>query len=61
MVTYLLYILYLPVFQRNLLLPSSVLKMEAEGSSEIFINIYQTVWCHMPENSDQEEMKSSPA
>jgi hypothetical protein len=31
---------------------SSTLKMEAVRSSETFINIHQTTWRHIPENSD---------
>jgi hypothetical protein len=31
--------------------PSSVLMMKAAFQSEISMNVYQTVWCHIPEDS----------
>jgi hypothetical protein len=42
----------LPTFQRNLLHPSSTLKVEAAGSSEILIMIYHTTQCHISEDSN---------
>jgi hypothetical protein len=30
---------------------SNTLKIEVSGSSETLVNIYQTIWCHIPEGS----------
>jgi hypothetical protein len=46
--------IYLPKFQRSLLPPSSgftTLIMEVISSSETSVNIYQTTWCCIPEDS----------
>jgi hypothetical protein len=32
---------------------SFILKMEETGFSEMLANIYQTRWCHIPENSNK--------
>jgi hypothetical protein len=36
----------------NILEALSTLKMEAVGSSETLVPIYQSIWCHIPEDSD---------